>query len=83
MTAGEAMDHNWFLPSQGLSNSGKSSSRTNAKGDETEKTKMRETLNHLIDAERKDQSPLEGINLDAEENPYWRSKRERRKGCNQ
>jgi hypothetical protein len=39
---------------------------------------MRETLNHLIDAERKYQSPLEGINLDADDNPYWKSKRSKK-----
>jgi serine/threonine protein kinase len=42
MTAGEAMDHNWFLPTPTLSNSGKSTSRANPRGNdhETEKTKV-------------------------------------------
>jgi len=74
MTAEDALGHKWFLSkSSVLSDSG---NRSSEKIDETRKSKMRESINQLIDAERKDfQNPLDGINLDATDNPYWQQRK--------
>jgi calcium/calmodulin-dependent protein kinase I len=77
MNAEEALDHKWLTaPTSTLTDSGKHKTEVM---DETCKTKMRKSMNEIIDAQRgKDfLSPLDGINLDANDNPYWQVRRKK------
>jgi len=80
LTARGALEHKWFTSHGPLTKSKRRLSEEKVHIgilDEAERSKIRASMNKIIDEERKDHDPFDGINLDASVNPYWMAKRKK------